>query len=67
MPNVEQNKLLERIKQLKEEIEGLYATRKFYGESGFAGTKITDDLLSKAKSKTAIVRELENLLKDEEE
>jgi hypothetical protein len=39
----------QRIKKLKEEVKGPYGIRRLYGESGFRGSKITDDFLKEAQ------------------
>lgn len=58
--------LRQRIKALKEQLKGVYGMRRLYGESGFRGSKITDDFLKEAQQKETQIREYEALLKEAE-
>jgi len=60
----ERIKIIERIVELKKQAKAKLETRRFYGETGFRRTKLTDDLLREAESLEGQARELERLLKE---
>lgn len=66
MAEIALGSLKQRIKALKREIKDIYERRRFYGETGFRCSKLTDDLLQEAKQKEIMLKKLEALVRQVE-
>ena len=58
--------LRQRVEVLKKEVKQIYERRRFYGETGFRCSKLTDDLLRDTQQKEAMIEEYEALLQEAE-
>lgn len=61
---IDKAKIRERIAELKVQVKGVWEQRRFYGETGFRVSRLTDGLKTEAEKLERQVQELEKLLGD---